>query len=119
MFKRKKAAAVEQSQSPEQAKPMAPTEPVKTPEQLEVERLKKRADRLTSLADEARMWREFATGCVAGRWLYESYSGYFSHRAEHPRIHLTMDDETAQLWRDFALRMAMERESRLKEALGL
>jgi hypothetical protein len=92
--------------------------PVETkPEPTEAEKIIAKGQRLKALSDEAAMWRAFATGCKGGRWLVE-HIGYYGLRDVAPRLEVTMDDDSARLWAEFAIRMAEERERRLKDILG-
>jgi hypothetical protein len=106
MFKKTKKVAEVKS---------APVEP--KPEPTEAEKIIAKGQRLKALSDEAAMWRAFATGCKAGRWLME-HIGYYGMGDPAPRLSVTMDDDSARLWSEFAVRMAEERERRLKDILG-
>jgi hypothetical protein len=97
--------------------PNKPQEPQKSPEQLEADRIIARANRLEKLGNEAAMWRAFATGCKDGRWLMEECLSYL-RREDEPRLNIRMDADTAPMWKDFALRMAADRESRLRDMLN-
>lgn len=102
------------------AQPAAPatTEPTKSAEQIVAEKTIARGARVKALSEEAAMWRSFSTGCKSGRWLLEHLTHYGLYMDAPPRLSLTMDDDSAQLWRDFAIRMAEDRERRLKDVLG-
>jgi hypothetical protein len=92
--------------------------PVETkPEPTEAEKIIAKGQRLKALSDEAAMWRAFATGCRGGRWIME-HTGYYGLMEPAPRLSVTMDDDSARLWAEFAVRMAEERERRLKEILA-
>jgi hypothetical protein len=93
--------------------------PVKSELELLAEREAKRGAVISNLANEARMWREFATGCKTGRSVNERYGIMACGlRIEDPLLVHTMDEITAESWKAFALSMATSAEHRLREVLG-
>jgi hypothetical protein len=92
-----------------------------SPEAAEARRIIARGRRLEKLSAEAGMWRAFVTGCEPEREIREdrsmamSYAMAGIHMA--PALHVWLDADTAPMWRDFANRMAEERERRLREIL--
>lgn len=115
MFKRK-----EKTTNPgEQVQAKAP-EPTRTVAEVEAEKAIARGRRIKQLSDEAVMWRNFAVDCKAGREIYE-YPGRHLWDGEFTvaRLSVLMDEDTAPLWVAFANQMAVERERRLKDLLGV
>jgi hypothetical protein len=113
MFKRKKKS------TPSEAVEQCLKAPPKSAAELEAERTIARGERVKSLSEEAQMWRRFATSCKPGRLVWEHvFASAFNY--EHPtQLYATMDELSAELWREFALRMAADRESRLRDVLGI
>lgn len=101
MFKRDKK--VEQQPAPQQRSAM----------ESEAALVIAKADRLKHVSAEAAMWRRFAIECAPGRDICE-YNYFTGHGVS---LKLTMDRDTAPMWKDFALRMAEDRERRLRDLL--
>lgn len=108
MFKRKKKSAAG-------AAPVQAAQPPMT----EAERVINRGKLVESYAKEAAMWRGFAEGCADGRYVqeYGMPLHFYGGQRETP-LSARMDKDSAILWREFANRMADERERRLREILG-
>jgi hypothetical protein len=102
-----------------QVEPAKPQAPEKSELEVLAEREARRGSIIVTLASEAKMWREFATGCKPGRYITETYSrAYGFVPNESPMLNHTMDEITGESWKSFALSMAAIAERRLREVLG-